>query len=179
MNFNKPGHPKGRVVFFLLGIFSILSISATYALAGGTVFLPLIIQPSPSPTATATLTPTPTLTPTATLEGTPGPTPLPAGTLQLVVNPANPDKAWALAFFAKSYNDAGRPVMQIYPSDTAPDSLRIKIPKGEIVLALEKPVTADGGAKYWQLVDYKGKDGEDLFLKATDVTKVTLNGPGN
>jgi len=179
MNFHKPGHPKGRVVFFLLGILSVLSISATYALAGGTIFLPLIIQPSPSPTATATLTPTPTLTPTATLEGTPGPTPLPGGTLQLVVTPSNPEKAWALAFFAKSYNDAGRPVMQIYPSDSAPDSLRIKIPKGEIVLALDTPVTADGGAKFWQLVEIEGEDGEDLFLKAVDVTKAPLDEPGN
>jgi hypothetical protein len=96
-----------------------------------------------------------------------------------VVNPANPDKDWALAFFAKSYNNAGRPVMQIYPGDTAPQSERIMIPRGEIVLALDTPVTADGGAKFWQLVEYEGEDGEELFLKAVDVTKAPLDEPGN
>ena len=176
MNTQTPKNGMGSVIFILISIVSLLGISATYVLASETLFLPLIFYQSPSLTSNATISPAHTATPTQTQEGTPSPsaTPQPPDTLQLRVSPSNPDKDWALAFFAKSYNGAGRPVMQIYPGDSSPDSERIKIPRGEIVLALDTPVTADGGGKYWQLVEYEGKGGEELFLKAVDVTKVTL-----
>jgi hypothetical protein len=169
------------MIILLISVVSILSISATYLLASEPVFLPLIFQSNAASTQPVTPLPNLAATPTQTQAVTPGPspTPKPPETLQLMVTPSNQDKDWALAFFAKSYNSAGRPVMQIYPGDTAPSSERIMIPRGEIVLALKTPVTADGGGKYWQLVEYKGRKGEDLFLKATDVTKVTPDDPGS
>jgi hypothetical protein len=161
MKTHTPKQGLAGAILILVSILSILSVSATYVIANQTLFLPLILQPGSSATPTQVGTPPP------------------PETLELVVNPSNPDKDWALAFFAKSYNNAGRPVMQIYPRDTAPDSERIKIPRGEIVLALKDIVTADGGAKYWQLVEYQGKDDEDLFLKAADVTKLPPAAPAN
>lgn len=164
---------SGRVIFILISIIAVLGISATSFMVGETMFLPMIVQQNPSANPTATLLPSPTITPTPTQAGTPQP----PATLQLLVNP---DKDWALAYFAKSYNAAGRPVMQIYPGDNSLESERIKIPKGTIVLALETPVRADGDEnKYWQLVEYKGRKDEILFLRAADVTKVTPSEPGN
>jgi hypothetical protein len=160
----KPQTPKqglAGAILILVSLLSILSVSATYVLASQTLYLPLVLHPNSSATPTQVGTPRP------------------PETLELLVKPSNPAKDWALAFFAKSYNNAGRPVMQIYPRDTAPDSERIKIPRGEVVLALKDPVTADGGAKYWQLVEVQGKDGEDLFLKAVDVTKLPPGATGN
>ena len=169
MNIRQPKYGMGRVMLILISLVSVLSISATYFLASQTLYLPLVFSQDSALSPTATLSLTPTITPT----------PKPPATLQLMVTPSNPDKDWAVAFFAKSYNDAGRPVMQIYPGDNSLESLRIKIPRGTIVLALDTPVIADGGGKYWQLVDYKGRADEDLFLKAADVTKVTPSEPGN
>jgi len=61
--------------------------------------------------------------------------------------------------------------MEIYPGDSSPVSERIKIPRGERVLADEQPVRADGGDKFWKLVEYQGRAGEELYLRAVDVTK--------
>lgn len=163
MDIHRPKLGMGRAGLILICIVSALGISAKYALVSQTLYLPLIFNQGASISSAATVSPTPR----------------PPATIQLIVTPSNPDKDWALAFFAKSYNAAGRPVMQIYPGDSSPDSERIKIPRGTIVLALENPVTADGGGKYWQLVDYKGRNKEVLFLRALDATKVTLSVPGS
>jgi len=103
-------------------------------------------------------------------EATATPTPMPAGTLWLIVKP-DQDKGWALARFAKSYNKAGRPIMEIYPGDSKPVSERIKILKGERVLAYDTIVLADGGGKYWKLVEIEAPDGTVLYLRKLDVVK--------
>ena len=103
---------------------------------------------------------------------TPKPTETPKDEyIWLIVRPQNPDKDWALAWFEKSQNSAGIPIMEIYPSNGSPTSERIKIASGEKVLAYNEIVRADGGAKFWKLVDYKGRDGEDLYLRQVDVMK--------
>jgi hypothetical protein len=164
MNICKLHYRKWKTILLIISLVSILSISSTYVLAAEPIFLPLIYQ-NPSPTPTASVTPTATGTPQA------------PGTQWVIVSPYNNDKGFALARFAKSYNAAGRPVMQIYPGDTAPDSERIKIPRGERVLVVDTPITADGGGKYWRLVDYKGRKGEELYLRTQDITRPALNEP--
>jgi hypothetical protein len=177
MNRNSPKPNWKKIGFAILSIFSLLGISATALLANQSIFLPLTLNqyPSPTPTNTATLTPTPgptaTVTPAPTITPTTSGTPQPAGTIWLIVTPENTSKDSALCYFAKTYNAAGRPVMQIYPSDSSSASERIKIPAGELVLAYDKVVLADGGGKFWKLVDYHGRDGEDLYLRSVDVTK--------
>ncbi len=150
MNSQHPENPLRRLGRILISLASALSISGSYLLAGGPVFLPLIVHKDPAAT----------------------PTPVPPETQKMVVNPDNVDRDWALAYFAKSYNGAGRPVMQIYPGDSSPESERIKIARGEIVLVLKDNVKADGGGLFWQLAELKGRKGETLFLRAVDVTKV-------
>lgn len=180
MNSINPKRSWSKVGYAILSILSLLGISATAILANQSIFLPLTLNQYPTPTATNTPTITPTQGPTATVTPTPtitpttSGTPQPAGTIWLIVTPANTSKDSALCYFAKTYNNAGRPVMQIYPSDSSLATERIKIPAGERVLAYDKVVLADGGGKFWKLVYYHGRDGEDLYLRSVDITKTSL-----
>ena len=61
--------------------------------------------------------------------------------------------------------------MEIYPGDSKPVSERIKILKGERVLAYDTIVLADGGGKYWKLVEIEAPDGTVLYLRKLDVVK--------
>ena len=62
--------------------------------------------------------------------------------------------------------------MEIYPGDSSAVEDRIRIPRGEVVLVYNDKIRADGGNHFWELVDYHGRDGEDLYLRDDDVTKV-------
>lgn len=70
------------------------------------------------------------------------------------------------------YNGAGAPVMQIYPSDTAPVSDRIQLFEDDTCKIVLPAVTADGGAKYFKVVDRKGRNGEALYVVKADGTQV-------
>jgi len=162
---------KGRVfqfqskqIYILIIISSLLLISATYLIANQRVYIPFIQKQEAQNTPTQTPTPTSTPNPTNT--------PLPGeDIIWLIVRPENPDKEWALCYFIKKYNDSGRPVMEIYPSDSSPVSERIKIPVGERVRAYNGVIKADGGVKFYKLVDYHGIEGEELYLRQVDVMK--------
>ena len=149
-------------VFVLIIIFSISLISTAYAIADQKVYIPFIQKQEPQITPTNT----PTQTPLPTETSPPG-----EDYLWLIVRPENPDKDWALCYFVKKYNDAGKPVMEIYPSETSSADERIKIARGERVRAHNGIIKADGGLKFWKLVDYQGNEGEELYLRQVDVMK--------
>ncbi len=157
-----------KLVLTIVSILSILGISAAYVVAEDTIYIPLVNKQELEPTPTPTLEPTPEPTPEVTV------TPSPEGQIWLVITPDSSDKDWALAYFEKSQNDAGRPIMEIYPGDSSPASERIKIPAGETVLAFDEIIRADGGDRFWKLVEYQGREGEDLYLRTEDVTKAGL-----
>lgn len=75
--------------------------------------------------------------------------------------------------FASSYNAAGRPVMQIYPKDTAPVSDRVQYNSGTGVVLKADVVKADGGGLYWALDPNHtefGKTFPQLYLRNEDVS---------
>lgn len=172
MKTSKPRSDRIIIVLTIISIFSIFSVAATNILFDNDVYLPLVRNQNP--TATATLTPTITPTPTTTLTPVPEPTlePHPEGTAWVLVTPENEDKDWALAWFQKGENNNGYPIMEIYPGDSSPVEDRIKIDRGEVVLVYDELIRADGGGRFWKLVDYEGRDGEELYLRAEDVTKL-------
>jgi len=150
----KPLKNQLLLALTLISLISIMVISAGNIISNFKVFVPIIQKQPPEPTAT----PKPTETPKDEY-------------IWLIVRPQNPDKDWALAWFEKSQNASGIPIMEIYPSNGSPTNERIKIASGEKVLAYNEIVRADGGTKFWKLVDYKGRDGEDLYLRQVDVMK--------
>jgi len=155
---------QSKYIYIIIIISSLLLISASYIIANQRVYIPFIQKQEAQNTPTETQTPTSTPKPTAT--ALPG-----EDIIWLIVRPENPDKEWALCYFVKKFNDSGRPVMEIYPSDSSPASERIKIPAGERVQAYNEVIKADGGAKFWKLVDYTGNAGEELYLRQVDVMK--------
>jgi hypothetical protein len=72
----------------------------------------------------------------------------------------------------RSKNSAGRPVMMIYPEDSAPVKDRVQYLKGARVKVLAGVVKADGGELFYQIVGPVKKNNVvvpvDLFLKAED-----------
>lgn len=80
------------------------------------------------------------------------------------------------ARFAWRKNAAGRPIMQIYPSDDAPVKERVQFKQGATVRVLEDIVKADGGVLYYQMKDDVVKNGvtidEQLYLQKEDVEVV-------
>lgn len=73
-------------------------------------------------------------------------------------------------------NAAGRPIMQIYPSDDAPVKDRVQYKQGATVRVLEDIVKADGGKLFYALKDDVVKNGavieEQLYLQKEDVKVV-------
>jgi hypothetical protein len=102
----------------------------------------------------------------------------------LVINPPPPpppgpstrvfevtlDKANARC--VRSKNSAGRPVMMIYPEDSAPVKDRVQYLKGARVKVLAEVIKADGGELYYQIADPVLKNNVvvkvALFLKSED-----------
>lgn len=74
----------------------------------------------------------------------------------------------ANAFFEHSQNAAGRPIMMIYPSESAPTQERIQFDQGEQLHADPGKVTADGGGKFWRLQQQHGRAGETLYIRELD-----------
>lgn len=86
-------------------------------------------------------------------------------TIQITVDKTN-------ARWIMNYNDAGKPMMQIYPKDSAPVSDRIQFFSGDILTAKSQKIQADGGTKYYELIDKKAPTSNDhgntLFVRDID-----------
>ena len=73
----------------------------------------------------------------------------------------------ANARFVSGLNNAGRPIMQIYPSDSAPVSERVQYVKNTLVPVYPESVLADGGGVFYKIVHVP--DGKpELYLRAID-----------
>ena len=77
----------------------------------------------------------------------------------------------ANARFAKSHNANGLPIMQIYPSDSSLVSERIQFAENTLLKVSPDKVRADGGGYYYLLLDWEGRDDEDLYLRGQDCVK--------
>lgn len=66
----------------------------------------------------------------------------------------------------RSYNAAGKPIWEIYPSDTAPVSDRVQFTRGSVVKIIGDPVTGDGGSKAYEL--YYPSIKEKLYILKDD-----------
>lgn len=78
----------------------------------------------------------------------------------------------ANARFAWKQNQAGRPIMQIYPADNAPVKQRVQFTRGAMVEVMPKPIKADGGDQYYEIAEEVIKDGDPvqvtLYLRSVD-----------
>ena len=74
----------------------------------------------------------------------------------------------ANARFFKDVNQAGRPIMEIYPSDTSPVNQRVQYANGTLPLVYPGRVVADGGIGFYKLVTVPGLGYPDLYLRETD-----------
>lgn len=108
--------------------------------------------------------PTPEPVPTPEPEPKPGPVETPVQILVVKADKAN-------ARFAKRSNAAGKPILQIYPSDNAPVADRVQYKAGQQLSAWPGIVTADGGVKCWMLTPAYRRDDNDLYVLAKDVGK--------
>jgi hypothetical protein len=68
-------------------------------------------------------------------------------------------------------NDAGVPIMHIYPKDNAPVSERVQIIKGKPILVYKKTVTADGGGVFLCMAGSLKKYGKTLYVRKQDTKK--------
>jgi len=96
---------------------------------------------------------------------TPVPLPIP---VSVSVKTIIADKANAR--YASGYNAAGRPIMHIYPSDTAPVSQRVQWLKGTAVEILSDEIKADGGGVYYELRDSTPYTEVKLYIRKDHVT---------
>ena len=69
-------------------------------------------------------------------------------------------------------NDAGAPIMQVFPKDNSPVSERVQIRARAKFAVYKAVVVADGGYKYWCVVGSQAKHGKTLYVRAQDVIKV-------
>ena len=76
----------------------------------------------------------------------------------------------ALARFIYGYNQASKPIMQIYPGDSIVEG-RVKYLKGDKIEVHPTPVLADGGAIFYEMANSVVEDFA-LFLRAQDGTVV-------
>jgi GH25 family lysozyme M1 (1,4-beta-N-acetylmuramidase) len=77
----------------------------------------------------------------------------------------------ANARFSKANNANGLPIMQIYPSDSSPVSERIQFQENVLLRVSPDKVRADGGGYYYLLLDWEGRNDEDLYLRDQDCIK--------
>lgn len=75
------------------------------------------------------------------------------------------------AWCVRELNKNGRPVMQIYPEDTAPVSERIQFLKGVQIEVDEDPVKADGGRMFYRITEDVPVD-DQLYLRSDHGTVV-------
>lgn len=68
-------------------------------------------------------------------------------------------------------NAAGKPIMQIYPSDTSNPGERVQFDLGTQLYVKAEKVIADGGVEYYQLTPTPTVDGAEqkLFVRVEDV----------
>lgn len=74
----------------------------------------------------------------------------------------------ANARFVVGRNGAGKPIMAIYPKDTAPANERIQFASGVLLRVKPGMVQADGGMDYFELTQHTGRGGERLYLREND-----------
>ena len=82
----------------------------------------------------------------------------------------------ANARFIKSWKknpDTGveTPIMEIYPSDNSLVKDRIQFVEDTLLRVSPDKVRADGGGYYYLLLDWEGRDDEDLYLRTQDCVK--------
>lgn len=75
------------------------------------------------------------------------------------------------ARYIKSYNAAGKPIMEIYPSASSPASERVQYAKGEYLAVFPDKIQADGGEYYYKLSPYEYNESVDLFVRQSDVMR--------
>lgn len=92
----------------------------------------------------------------------PPPPPPPATQIIITKDPR------ANAFYSRRTNAADKPIMEIYPSDSAPTNERIQFSVGTRLNVASAMVLADGGMRYWQLSDHRGRAGEILYIREID-----------
>jgi hypothetical protein len=68
-------------------------------------------------------------------------------------------------------NDAGAPIMHIFPKDNAPVSERVQILKGKLILVYKKSIIADGGGVFLCLAGSQKKYGTTLYVRKQDTKK--------
>ena len=72
----------------------------------------------------------------------------------------------------RTYNAAGRPVMMIYPEDSAPVKYRVQYTLGTYIQVNPTIVKGDGGYKYYSIAEEVKKNGvvvtTPLFIREQD-----------
>jgi hypothetical protein len=104
-----------------------------------------------------------TIAETGAAASVPPPMPVSISIKTVAVDKAN-------ARYASGYNATGRPIMHIYPSDTAPVSQRVQWLKGTAVEVLSDEVKADGGGVYYELRDSTPYTEVKLYIRKDHVT---------
>ena len=75
----------------------------------------------------------------------------------------------ANARFVFDYNKVGKPIMQIYPSDTSDVKERVQFPVGTLVEVIAEPISADGGKVYWEINNSADYAEVPLYLNDEDI----------
>jgi hypothetical protein len=112
---------------------------------------------------TVSVTVSVTIAETGAAAPVPPPMPVSISVKTVAVDKAN-------ARYASGYNAAGRPIMHIYPSDTAPVSQRVQWLKGTAVEILSNEIKADGGGVYYELRDSTPYTEVKLYIRKDHVT---------
>lgn len=72
----------------------------------------------------------------------------------------------------RAYNSAGRPIMMIYPEDSAPVKDRVQYTMGALIDVGPVIVKGDGGYKYYSIAETVIKNGKEittpLFIREQD-----------
>jgi hypothetical protein len=93
----------------------------------------------------------------------PTPAPLPAGVLAIITKDPR-----ANAFCVKTTNQAGKPVMDVYPSSGSPVEARIQFNKGAVIAVAPDKVHGDGGVDYHRLMGTYGAS-KPLYMRDEDL----------
>jgi hypothetical protein len=112
---------------------------------------------------TVSVTVSVTIAETGAAASVPPPMPVSISVKTIIADKAN-------ARYASGYNAAGRPIMHIYPSDTAPVSQRVQWLKGTAVEVLSDEIKADGGGVYYELRDSTPYTEVKLYIRKDHVT---------
>lgn len=77
------------------------------------------------------------------------------------------------ARFVKGYNGVGKPIMEIYPSDSSDAGDRVQFNSGLVLSTIPGTISADGGGVYRELADFHCPAGAPkLYVRKEDVILV-------